>query len=420
MKALLLTIGVCLGTFRFATAADSGYVAHEWGTFTSVQGADGVQMAWNPLSISELPKFVYDRNRRPGVKPGTKIVAAKTGLVCTQRMETPVIYFYSAQPRTVDVDVRFPSGTITEWYPREAPLEKGIKGGALHWADVQILPLSSVAKPDLPLEKSGSHYYAARETDADFVRVIADKAAETEKFLFYRGVGNFDAPLKVTVPGPDATELTLQNTGAEELRDLFICDVRQSSGNAATPPVVSFQYFDKLPAGDSQTPKLIASEPGENQREQLAAELRNALARAGLFVPEAAAMVQTWADSWLGEPGVRVLYVLPRAWTDSTLPLALKPAPSETIRVMVGRAEVITPPMERALAKEIERFHSSDEAVRATAVGNVRSLGLGRFLEAALRRFAAQHPKDRELSNAGWELLQLASAPPQPLVSSTR
>ena len=116
MKTLLLTIGACLATLRFASAADSGYVAHEWGTFTSVQGADGVQMAWNPLSISELPNFVYDRNRRPGAKSGPKILVAKTGFVCTQRMETPVIYFYSAQPRTIDVDVRFPSGTITEWF----------------------------------------------------------------------------------------------------------------------------------------------------------------------------------------------------------------------------------------------------------------------------------------------------------------
>ena len=111
----------------------------------------------------------------------------------------------------------------------------------------------------------------------------------------------------------------------------------------------------------------------------------------------------------------------PPAVPPDDLPAALQAARARTpARVLVGRAEVITPPVEHALALEIERFHSSDEAVRATAIGNVRSLGLGRFLEPALRRFSAQHPKDRELSNAGWELLQLASAPPQPLVSSAR
>jgi len=39
-------------------AAD--YVAHEWGTFTSVQGGDGVLLDWPSLVSSRLPKFVYD------------------------------------------------------------------------------------------------------------------------------------------------------------------------------------------------------------------------------------------------------------------------------------------------------------------------------------------------------------------------
>ena len=33
-------------------------------------------------------------------------------------METPVIYFYSKEPQTVDVRVDFPQGIITEWYPQ--------------------------------------------------------------------------------------------------------------------------------------------------------------------------------------------------------------------------------------------------------------------------------------------------------------
>ena len=57
-------------------------------------------------------------------------------------------------------------------------------------------------------------------------------------------------------------------------------------------------------------------------------------------------MVNTWKDSWFAEDGVRVLYVLPRAWTDRTLPLKLDPAPRELVRVMVGRAEVLAPALE--------------------------------------------------------------------------
>ena len=35
----------------------------------------------------------------------------------TVRMETPVLYFYSARKTTVSVAVDFPKGLITEWYP---------------------------------------------------------------------------------------------------------------------------------------------------------------------------------------------------------------------------------------------------------------------------------------------------------------
>src|SRR6516162_5820108 len=72
------------------------YVAHEWGTFTSVQGADGVLLNWRPLETSRLPKFVYDWTR-PGANRQTSAgqILGKGCFVTQQRMETPVIYFYS-------------------------------------------------------------------------------------------------------------------------------------------------------------------------------------------------------------------------------------------------------------------------------------------------------------------------------------
>src|SRR4051812_11589503 len=52
-----LAIGSAVG---IAGTTQSDYVAHEWGTFTSVQGADGALLDWRPLESSRLPKFVYD------------------------------------------------------------------------------------------------------------------------------------------------------------------------------------------------------------------------------------------------------------------------------------------------------------------------------------------------------------------------
>src|SRR5687768_4370340 len=68
--------------------------------------------------------------------------------------------------------------------------------------------------------------------------------------------------------------------------------------------------------------------------------VQEALVSEGLYEREATAMVKTWEDSWFGEQGLRVLYVLPRAWTDRTLPLSIEPKPKEIVRVMVGRAEM--------------------------------------------------------------------------------
>src|SRR4029078_10730906 len=84
---------------------ESRLIAHEWGTFTSVQGADGVQLEWNPLVTTELPKFVYDRGRPNGNPRLARYsdYASKGALVALQRMETPVIYFYSAKEQKVDV-----------------------------------------------------------------------------------------------------------------------------------------------------------------------------------------------------------------------------------------------------------------------------------------------------------------------------
>src|SRR3954470_4455458 len=81
---------------------EDDFVAHEWGTFTSVQGADGVQMEWNPLVTTELPKFVYDQKQMPGA---ALLLLSKSGMVARQRLETPVIYFYSAQEREVSAKV---------------------------------------------------------------------------------------------------------------------------------------------------------------------------------------------------------------------------------------------------------------------------------------------------------------------------
>jgi hypothetical protein len=74
--------------------------------------------------------------------------------------------------------------------------------------------------------------------------------------------------------------------------------------------------------------------------------------RAGLYAKEAAAMVDSWRDSWF-EEGTRVFYILPSRTVDGVLPLTVAPAPDSVARVFVGRMEVITPDIERTVENAI-------------------------------------------------------------------
>lgn len=411
-KLLLATVAgplFCAGL----TFATPNYVAHEWGTFTSVQGADGVQLTWNPLSVSELPAFVYDwaKSEPPAQRNPRIVLVGKSTSMSLQRMETPVIYFYSDDEITVNAKVDFPLGSMTEWYPKAqipgSATGIGMGPRTLEWSGIKISPIPPPAKLSLPTllqENSSSHYYAARETDADIVRVNG----ETEKFLFYRGVGNFRAPLTVTQSGHSGESIAVKNTGAESLRQLF---VYQRKGDLARYVFVpSLDPNGRLElALDSSVPFAPSSEI----RKKLGSELGSALTREGLYEREAKAMVKTWDDSWFAEQGLRVFYALPGAWTDRVLPLSLTPKPAEIIRVMVGRAELITPRMEDDLKREIVRYAHGTPEEKANAVNAARALGLGRFMEPTIRRLTQRTP-DQAFAAQSAELLNAAIKPEPP------
>src|SRR5260370_20817075 len=53
-------------------------------------------------------------------------------------------------------------------------------------------------------------------------------------------------------------------------------------------------------------------------------------------------MMQAWGDLW-SEEGRRLIYILPVAYVDAILPLTINPNPAQTLRVFVGRVELISP-----------------------------------------------------------------------------
>jgi hypothetical protein len=433
-----LLFGLCLafGTLGLLGSVtrshQKGFVAHEWGTFTSVQGSDGTLLSWRPLQTSRLPNFVYNW-QNPGYNRQalSGLALGKGAMITLQRMETPVIYFYSDEKQSVDVSVDFPKGVITEWYPQAskigpstimspAPLDKADelahKAGAkpdfsfasllknhaakesrARWKDIEILPAkdSGDTARSLRQDWSGSHYFAARETDSAFIRVdssgTTNPAPELEKFIFYRGVGNFATPLHATMQG-DA--ITIENTGTEPLNHLFVLGLQNGAGK--------FSQIERLAPSEKRTIQVNLTDhisPTKQLSGQLCRTIAAALVNEGLYQREADAMVNTWRDSWFEEDGLRVLYTLPREWADRTLSLTLNPKPRELVRVMVGRAEVFTPATEKKLSDALAMAQKGDTEARAIVMSECKKLG--RFAEPALRKLMV-------LNQSNWALFDAA------------
>ena len=131
--------------------------------------------------------------------------------------------------------------------------------------------------------------------------------------------------------------------------------------------------------------------------EYLRQDLQTALIDEGLYPREAAAMIETWRDSWF-EEGTRLFYLIPRVSVDAILPLDIEPRPAEVVRVFVGRLEIITPEMQT----EVEH------ALRQNDLRTLRKHG--RFLEPIAKRLEARFSSASD--QATMKAALLAVSPP--------
>jgi hypothetical protein len=404
-------------SFSLHAATDDPFVVHEWGTFTTVQGADGEQISWMPPTSVDLPEFVY-RAEVSG-NWSSKAAYIPKDVTAFVRMETPVIYFYSQRERVADVRVLFHGGNITEWYPQGTRVESQATPGKpaaahtrqflIEWSRVKILArdtremsLAALIRDSQP--GRGDHYYAARETDANFLRVASLNARtpiEFERDLFYRGLGYFQAPLNVSMAPTGSLSLTARE--AEQISGMFLIEIHGDS--------MRYQQLGVAASSVASTldPNTQPFEALGDVRKRAMRDMAAELVKQGLYEKEARAMVNTWQDQWYAEEGTRVLYLLPRPWTDRTLELQVTPQPDSVVRVMVGRAELITPTVDQELRKQILTFKTGDEKAKAQAVDGVRALRLGRFLAAAITT-VTRGETDEQVFKSAWELAGAASA----------
>lgn len=368
----------------------SGFVVHEWGTNTVVVGSDGSMQRGLHHEEEDLPAFVYDRTKSELARDPTNV-----------KMETPVTYFYSDVPLKATATVTFPKGIFTQWYPHVASYMpvvlagKGdpaldadfpystpeckesfsrLHGGVLSWGEVSVLGRNaSPSAPDASLDRyTWSH---ARAVAANPVRIGVGGRTQDERFLFYRGLGNF--PLDVKITSDSDGKLTLANVDAKNrVGATFVLRVEKDKA-----------AFAVHAGGIDKSASLTATAPPATQGldayvQDLAKAMVTELDEAGLYHDESIAMVKTWARQWFRTPGVRVLYLAPQAWTDAQIPLSITPAPASLVRVMVIRVEAITHEEEKIDLAAVSDFTS--DATTAKAIAHFDALG--RFAEPRLRR----------------------------------
>ena len=434
----LTTTALFLGTSRTQAVdrlkaapvnpADGKLIVHEWGTFTSFSGSNGVQLDFRPLINEDLPDFVLDRQTQAG-----RPIFSKGRIRAQIRMETPVTYFYTDVERTVRAKVEFPDGLLTEFYPPVVDMapqfgvepegSRPFKKSMLDWGEIDLIPVANltpnvkdpktqawlrnlIEQRVVPTEGTSNHYYHARETDSALVHVrqpasrdpfvIRPSGDFVEKFLFYRGVGRFEQPLQATIA--DDGRIRVTNPGHQPIRSLFRVTVTGKS--------IQYAELASVPPGNS------ADFPMETQAIALAelqSRVADALVREDLYPREATAMVRTWADSWFAEEGTRIFYMVPREATDKLLPLTISPPPDETVRVLVGRVEVMLPSVEKQLlelvaahaTRRIEQQELDKENGTQTPLPvPAELLKLGRLAEPALVRIRELAPDARTSAEA--------------------
>lgn len=384
----------------FSIQAQAKLDVHEWGTFTSLIGSNGETQNGMYHEDEPLPSFVHgfgetisddgtattasaDKPKPPPIEPPCKgkgcippeFIAAN---VISQKMETPVIYFYAdkAMPR-VSVNVKFPDGVLTETFPGPTKTfpsknDKAVIGNGNTTFTIDILDKRALEV--FPTVPAGNIYGHARNVAANIVK----RGSEVERFIFYRGLGRFQPRISIL---SNKGNLTFQASAAAAPKAAFLVYV-SPTGDAQMLEVTGFggRISEVKSATINELRTIGSTAKGIMSGVNMRLSLENSLVTAGLFSDEAKAMVDTWESGYFKVPGTRFLYILPSAEVDQLLPLTIMPKPDSITRVFVGRIEVLLDTDEIEIMKDVLAQKQAYDVAK-----------LGRFAEPMLRRVAAAY-----------------------------
>jgi hypothetical protein len=420
MKTLISLTAIALS--GLVHAASPTLVVHEWGTFTSFQDSAGATISGVNVDDEPVPKFVHRLHEVP-IFSASSIPAlwSQGAPSChpdvTLRLETPVLYFYpqAAFPasQTIDVHASFTGGWLTEFYPFADADNAGFPGaldsatsGSLQWKALRL------AEDPKNIPQTQEHVWIAPRAVHSAV-VTEGRKQEAEKYLFYRGVGHLDAPLIVREQN-GVLDIMPRRGDFRPFPELWVIRVQPDGRVRFTHMPAGEQGAERvrIPKADSTSPSAV---------DDLRKELADALEAQGLYKEEALAMLDTWELSYFQSEGTRLMFVLPRSWTDSHLPLSIS-VPADITRVMLGRIEFVSASQREnlqrllalpAAAFDLPRLYTESPAVRrnmqsgtASHADLYRSIGrevpealqlydsLGRFRDALLMHELKSAPEE--------------------------
>ena len=380
---------------RAVDPAAERLVVHEWGTFTSLQDASGRAIPGINTDDEPLPAFVHRLSERLVVPPSQLAPVYYKGVPrvhrdVTMRLETPVIYFHlprgQTTPLTLDVRVRFRGGWLTEYYPTAQVDAPGVADGRFRFGQITPATIGSLEWRRLTVggrrtfPETDSHVWLApRHVDA---APVETNEGEGEQYLFYRGVGHLDSPLRVTRSENGETlritehftRQAFQRRPEQPQTTLWLAHIREDGAVAWRS--LGTRTLSLEPDRLLATPPAAFEDTAysRDSLDRLRADMHRALVADGLFADEAHALLSTWEQGYFKSAGLRLFFLLPQEWTDAVLPLDIS-VPADVTRTMVGRVEIVTPEQRERLSRidagpvsDVTWFYNeSDRTNRETA-----------------------------------------------------
>jgi len=382
IRRLIFIAAVALFSPAGVSADDASaaqLIVHEWGTFTSLQNEAGETLGGINIDDEPVPHFVHRPDNRRFIEPlqsGALIYfsqgAPRFHPDVTMRLETPVVYFYSATGFTgpFDVSARFRGGWVTEYYPNAKAKLPGFPDKLMAETESTITWKGLTLSATPPTPATTEHVWLAPRCVG--AASVTAPSKETEKYLFYRGVANLSSPLRVQRNRDETLSIYAQVStaalppGGLNLAALWLVSIDDKL-RVAYRRINAIQLGVNPVMEHARVPASFAASAHESGKlGRLRAEMKAVLGEEGLFDDEAEAMLSTWELSYFKSPGMRLFFTVPREWTDHVLPLSIS-VPSKITRVMVGRIELVTP-AQRARAK---RFLKNQEPANLEALGKL-------------------------------------------------